>query len=203
MKTEPICNKIKLLAIFDPGLGETYPSFLHHAEMKIFAVPEFLEKHHYGGDNMRKIKPLVFALAVSCVFILAGSASAQDDSEKPVYEAYRGVKIGMPLAEGREKLGRPADEMEGEDYFEFSSGESARVFYDADKNVRAISITYTDASTAPKPAAVLGEDIAPREDGGMYKMSQYPKAGYWVSYVKTGGDEPMVIITIQKMDLVS
>ena len=152
---------------------------------------------------MRKSKTLLMALAVSCLFILTGSVSAQDSTAKPVYEAYRGVTIGMPIAEGREKLGKPSDEMEGEDYFEFSSGETARVFYSSDKTIRAISITFSNAASAPKPAAVLGEDIEPREDGGMYKMSQYPKEGYWVSYVKTGGSDPMVIITIQKMDIVS
>jgi hypothetical protein len=151
---------------------------------------------------MRKSRTLFMALAISCLFILASSASAQDN-EKPVYEAYRGVTIGMPIAEGRQKLGRPSDEMEGEDYFEFSSGETARVFYGPDKTIRAISITYTDSAKAPKPAAILGEDIKPRDDGGMYKMSHYPKAGFWISYVKTSGSEPMVIITIQKMDVVS
>jgi hypothetical protein len=30
-------------------------------------------------------------------------------------------------------------------------------------------------------------------------MVKYPKAGYWISYLKTGGDQPLVMITVQKM----
>ena len=29
---------------------------------------------------------------------------------------------------------------------------------------------------------------------------RFPKAGYWVSYMRTAGDAPMTIITMQKID---
>ena len=32
----------------------------------------------------------------------------------------------------------------------------------------------------------------------MYKMVSYPKAGYWVAYSRTAGDEPLTIITMQR-----
>jgi hypothetical protein len=32
----------------------------------------------------------------------------------------------------------------------------------------------------------------------MYKMVNYPAAGYWVAYSRTPGDEPMVMVTMQK-----
>ena len=44
-----------------------------------------------------------------------------------------------------------------------------------------------------------GKDDEAKPDGGMFKVVQYPKFGFWVSYVRTGGDDPMVIVTIQKM----
>ena len=47
-------------------------------------------------------------------------------------------------------------------------------------------------------AFVLG-DVAPKEDGGIFKMNRYPKAGFWISYNKTAGADPMIIIAMQKM----
>ena len=32
----------------------------------------------------------------------------------------------------------------------------------------------------------------------MHKMVTYTEAGYWVSYSRTAGDSPLVIITMQK-----
>jgi len=32
----------------------------------------------------------------------------------------------------------------------------------------------------------------------MYQRLDFPKAGYWVAYSRTAGDEPLTIITMQK-----
>ncbi len=141
-------------------------------------------------------------LLLAMTFLFAGysNAEAQGSQAKAPYDAYKGITIGTTAADVRTKLGKPADESEGEDDFTFSETESARVFYDDKKTVRAISIMYTgDLKLAPAPKAVLGTDIPPKPDGGMQRTVQYPKAGFWVSYSRTGGDDAIVMITLQKM----
>lgn len=141
-----------------------------------------------------KIKTILFLAIFS---IVAASTAAQT---KPVFDSYRGVKIGMSADEARKALGKAKEETDKEDYYEYDNGESARVFYDEDKKVRVISATFSkDLETAPQPKAVIGEEIEPREDGGMFKMVQYPTHGFWISYVKIAGDESMIIITMQKI----
>ena len=107
----------------------------------------------------------------------------------------------MTSADVRTKLGKPADQSDAEDDFTFSDTESARIFYDQNKAVRVISIMYTgDLKSAPGAKAIIGTDIEAKPDGGLHKTVQYPKAGFWISYVRTGGDDAIVIVTIQKMD---
>ncbi len=131
--------------------------------------------------------------------VIAGSVGSIGQT-KPVYDSYKGVAIGMAAADVRLKLGKPADESDAEDDFTFSDSESVRVFYDENKTVRAISIMYTgDLKLAPVPKAIVGTDIAAKPDGGMHKTVQYPKVGFWISYVRTGGDDAIVIVTLQKM----
>jgi hypothetical protein len=42
-------------------------------------------------------------------------------------------------------------------------------------------------------------DVTAKPDGGINKMVKYPKSGFWISYLKTGGNDPMTVITVQKM----
>jgi hypothetical protein len=49
------------------------------------------------------------------------------------------------------------------------------------------------------PKAVFGSDVEAKPDGSVNKMIRYPKAGYLISYLRTAGDEPMIVITVQKM----
>ncbi|MDM7920912.1 MAG: hypothetical protein QUS14_01320, partial [Pyrinomonadaceae bacterium] len=121
-------------------------------------------------------------------------------ADTPVFTEYRGIKIGMTMDEVRAKLGGPKEKYDSEDDFEISANETARVVYGPDKKVTAISIMYTgDLAAAPAPKAVMGEAIEPRDDGGMYKMVQYPKQGFWLSYSKTAGDTPMIVVMMQKL----
>ena len=120
--------------------------------------------------------------------------------DKPPYTAYKGVAIGMATEEARTKLGVPKDKSDTQDYFEFSENESAQVYYDAAHKVTAVTVTYSGKlDGAPKPMAVFGEDAEVKPDGGIFKMVRFPRAGFWISYNKTAGDDPLIMIAMQKM----
>lgn len=119
---------------------------------------------------------------------------------EPVYRDYKGIHIGMKNDDVRDKLSKLKDKGETQDFFVISDKEMAQVFYDGDGTVRAISVTYTGKlENAPTPMSVFGEDLAAKEDGSIFKMTQYPDAGYWISYNRTGGDNAIVTVTMQKM----
>jgi hypothetical protein len=133
--------------------------------------------------------------------VAAGSASetaAAKGTVEPLYREFRGVKLGMSADEVRAKLGKPEEKSDAMDFFVFSDKERARVYYQ-DGKASAVIATYMGEDTAaPAPAAVLGADIEAKPDGSMYRMTPYPKAGYWVAYSRTPGDSPLVMITMQK-----
>jgi hypothetical protein len=118
----------------------------------------------------------------------------------PVFTAYRGVSIGLSVNEVHQKLGKPEEKFDDMDLFVISDKERARVYYDKDKKARAISVTYigTDGG-APTPVTVLGTEIETKKDGSMYHLIRYPEAGYWVSYNRTAGESPLVMVTMQKI----
>jgi len=129
-------------------------------------------------------------------------ARAQNANEKkgdkPLYVDYKGVQIGMGADEVRKKLGEPKDKGETQDFYMFSEKESAQFFYVKGK-VMAVSVNYLDLKMAPLPKIVLGTDIEPKADGGMFKLVRYPTAGYWVSYSRSAGDDPLITVTMQKI----
>ena len=134
---------------------------------------------------------------VAILLFAALVAQAHFDS---IIQEYRGVFVGTDRDQVHQKLGKPKDASAGEDDFEISNDESVRVFYDDAKKVKALVITYSGKlDTAPKPNDVIGEPIEPRPDGGMYKMVRLEAKGFWVSYVKTAGDNPSVMITVQSL----
>lgn len=134
--------------------------------------------------------------------ILAGPILVQAQGrEKPPYDAYKGVTIGMSMTEAREKLGSPRDKSDSQDLYMFSDDEMAQVYYDtASKTVSAITVTFTGKlDKVPAPKAVFGSDAETKPDGGIFKMVRYPEAGFWISYNKIVGDDPIVIIAIKKI----
>jgi hypothetical protein len=121
-------------------------------------------------------------------------------SATPTYSGYRGVKIGMTTDETRKLLGSPKEKSDEQDYFVFSDKESAQIMYDSSHTVAAISVTYIGkGASIPTPKDVFGEDAETKPDGSIMKMVRYPKNGFWISYNRTSGDDPLVIITAQKM----
>lgn len=142
------------------------------------------------------IRRLIPFLALSLLF--AASAAAQEPT--PVYKGYKGVMIGMPMEEARSALGSARDRSDTQDLYVYSDKETVQVFYDPDKTVSAVSITFTgNFEKAPEPKAVFGEEVKANPDGGIFKMVRYPKAGFWISYNKLVGDDTMILIAMKKI----
>lgn len=153
--------------------------------------------------SLRRVVTLIalalFAAATTAV-ATAQQVSDKKAADKPVFIEYKGVRIGMDADEVRKKLGQPTDKGDVQDFFQFSEKESCQVYYDKVRKVMAVSINFVgDASGAPPPKVVLGTEIEAKADGAMYKMVRYPDSGYWVSYNKTGGEDPLVTVTMQKI----
>src|SRR5438270_13842719 len=133
----------------------------------------------------------------------AAGARAQNGADKnkdaPPFHDYKGVHIGMTTDEARKVLGSPADKGDTQDFYSFNDKESAQLYYDSEHKVFAISVTYLGGSAVPEPKSVLGADADRKDDGSIYKMIRFPKAGCWVSYTRTSGDSPMTIVTMQKL----
>ena len=126
------------------------------------------------------------------------AAPGPSAAAEPLYKEYKGVRLGMSAEEVRQKLGRPQEAGKEQDLFVFSDSERARVYYDAAQKATAIISTFIGkGADAPKPEAVLGTAVEAKPDGTLYKVVQYPDAGYWVAYSRTAGDEPLTIITMQ------
>jgi hypothetical protein len=105
----------------------------------------------------------------------------------------------MTADEARKLLGTPAEKDDKQDVYMFGENESCQVYYDETKKVSALSISYFGGKAIPGAKSVLGEEPEAKQDGSLYKLIRYPKAGFWVSYTRTSGDAPMTIIAIQKI----
>ena|SRR3982751_2303363 len=131
---------------------------------------------------------------------LTGSAKAAPTPDKASYAGYKGVTIGLSADEARKKLGNAKDKSDAQDFYVYSDNESVQVYYDTTKNVSLVSVSYVGkVDGIPSTKEVFGEDIAAKADGSVFKMVRYPKAGYFISYNKTAGDDPIVTITVQKI----
>lgn len=129
-----------------------------------------------------------------------GPIAKPTPAEKVIFSAYKGISIGMKSDDVRSKLGNPKDKSDAMDLYLFSESESAQFYYGADRSVTAIMITFSgDLKSALTPMSVFGEDVPPKDDGGIFKMVRYPKAGFWISYNRTGGSDAVISIAMQKI----
>jgi hypothetical protein len=146
---------------------------------------------------------LLFALLVCALALAANVARAQTkpdkDKEEPPFHQYKGVSLGMTADEARKLLGNPTDKGDKQDFYAFNDNESCQVYYDDTKKVFAVSVTYLGGNNIPVPKSILGIEADRKDDGTLYKLIRFPKAGYWVSYTRTSGDSPMTIVAIQKL----
>ena len=142
------------------------------------------------------------------VLLLAGSTAAAQRSKgsvetpaenQPGFTQFRGVKIGMATEEARKKLGSPKEKSPEQDLFVFNDTEAVNVYYDKGGAVSAITIDYLGGNTSPSLKDIFGSDDPAKSDGSIFKTVRYPKAGFWVSYSRTAGNEPTITITMQKI----
>lgn len=158
------------------------------------------------STRIKQLAPFV-AGTIALLTIMPASLRAQrirntnsGGDNEPSFSEFKGVRIGTPAEEARRKLGNPRDKSDEQDFYIFNDTQAVQIYYDKGKMVSAISIDYMEgASAVPSCKEVLGTEAERKDDGSMYKMMRYPKAGYWVSYSRTAGNTPTVTITIQKI----
>lgn len=143
--------------------------------------------------------PRLFAALVA-LCLAAHAAAAQTEEAAPAYRDYKGVAIGMSAAEARAKLGSPTEKGDAQDFYNVSDKQTVQVYYGADKKVSAVVVTYLDArGEVPAPRSIFGSDAEAKPDGSLHRMERYPKAGFWLSYSRTAGDTPLVVVTLSKI----
>jgi hypothetical protein len=161
------------------------------------------------NHTLRLILFIVLALLIAiAIFVVSTNAQtlrsappAQVNAlapDKPIFNNYRGVTIGMPVADAHQKLGTPTESAETQDFYFYSETESAQVFYDAAHKVRAVSVNYL-GENAPTPQQVLGVDVAAGPDGSLSKIISYQQAGFWVAYYRSAGPAPIVTVSMQRI----
>jgi hypothetical protein len=159
----------------------------------------------YLRSFSNQLKSLVlFSFVVILLLLTASTAAAQGSKgsiatpEENGFQ-FRGVKIGMATDEARKKLGSPKEKSPEQDFYLFNDNEAVQIYYEKG-TVSAIAIDYMSGSNGvPTPKAVLGAEAEAKADGSIHKVVRYPKAGYWVSYSRTAGNEPTITITMQKI----
>jgi len=117
------------------------------------------------------------------------------------FHAYRGIQLGMTADEVRQKLGEPKDKGTEQDFYVFNELETAQIVYD--KSLKVVTISADFLATTPDVLTakqVFGTDVQAKPDGSVYKMVRFAKAGYWLSYSRTSGADPMTTVTLQKIN---
>ena len=137
---------------------------------------------------------LIGAFLLMLLAVLATSVYGQ--SKQPLYREYRGVHIGMTMAETRAKLGDPTAKSDEQDFYVFSTNETAQIAYDAAQKVVTISTDYLGGVGAPDYKTVVGENLLQRPDGSQFRMVVFDTERVWVSYNKSATIVPTVTITI-------
>ena len=129
----------------------------------------------------------------------AAGPSANPEETSGSFHEYRGIQLGMVVADVRKKLGDPKDKGDEQDFYVFNETETAQIVYDKDHQVVTISADFVKSPTVLTAKQVFGSDVEAKADGSVYKMVRYTKAGYWLSYNRTSGASPLTTITLQKI----
>ena len=126
-------------------------------------------------------------------------ASSSGEEASGSFNEYRGIQLGMFADDVRKKLGNPRDKGDEQDFYIFDETETAQIVYDKTHKVITISADFLKSTGTLTAKQVLGAEVEAKADGSVYKMVRYPKAGYWLSYNRTGGTPPLTTITLQKI----
>ncbi len=125
-------------------------------------------------------------------------AASPTPASEPLYREYRGVSLGMSAEEARRALGEPKSKGTRQDFYVLSEKETAQVFY-RDGKVSALAVSYVgESSGAPSALEVLGVEVTPKKDGSLHRRIRYRKAGYWVSYSRSAGRNPITTVTMRR-----
>jgi hypothetical protein len=129
-----------------------------------------------------------------------GGTPAAGEDDSAVLKEYRGVQLGITADEVRKKLGEPKDKTDEQDFFIFNENETAQIVYDKTHKVITISADFLTAGAGvPTAKQVFGSEVEAKPDGSIYKMMRFTKAGYWISFNRTGGASPLTTFTLQKI----
>jgi hypothetical protein len=144
---------------------------------------------------------LALFLGLSPLALAQTQKRAGTDAEGPLFHEYRGIQIGTLAEDVRKKLGSPADKSVEQDFYVFDEKETAQILYDKTGKVITISVDFmVGANDVLTPTQLFGGEIEAKADGSKYKMVRYPKAGCWLSYNRTAGNQPLITVTLQKID---
>ena len=136
-----------------------------------------------------------FRILLAVLLLLAAVAVANAQTQSP-YREYRGIRLGMTAVETRAKLGEPAMKSDEQDFYIFSSNETAQIVYNPAQKVITISTDYTSGVGAPDYKSVVGEGLLQKPDGSVFRMVMNDTERFWVSYNRTATVVPIVTITI-------
>lgn len=155
----------------------------------------------FSDQAYRQLLFVIWAIAFLVLIPATAPAQKTGPDGQPTFSGYKGVQIGTPATEARKKLGNPKDKGDDQDFYMVNDNQAVQVFYDKEKTVTAISIDFMSGATGiPSCKEVLGDEVQAKPDGSVYKLTRYPKAGYWVSYSRTAGNSPTVTITMQRLE---
>ena len=162
----------------------------------------------YSTDQHRigVVELMYFIIAVILLLLVGVLAQGQTPTQanaahaqlKPaVYREYRGVRLGMPAAEARAKLGDPVLRSDEQDFYVISPNETTQIGYDATKKVMTISTDYSGGVGAPDYRSIVGERVLlQRPDGSTFAMVMFESERFWVSYNKSASTVAVVTVTI-------
>ena len=150
---------------------------------------------------------VTFLVVIAGALLALNTANAQRkgtgqtaSDESPLFQAYRGIQLGMEADEVRKKLGDPKDKGDEQDFFVFNDTETAQIVYDKMHKVITISADFlVSGADVPTAKQVFGTEVEAKADGSIYKMVRFTKAGYWLSYNRTSGASPLTTVTLQKI----